>query len=198
MNKKPETINTHNENNKEIMEEKAKEKIKIGNISLDEKKEINKSSTKEEQHKTSALIEKKDNINKKTHITYCINKNEAKENNKLNKKRERIKEDEQNINNINVNDWINKNKDNSPFQNNTSGETFRRKTSFIEAKREIEEFAKLIEKTEDDIIKKYNITFPNFSFEKYFPDELKSKLIDNFLETTEMKDILVKLGNQNL
>lgn len=70
-----------------------------------------------------------------------------------------------------------------------------KKTLFVDAKKEIEEFSQMIEKVEEEIIKKYNITIPNFSYEDTFPEEIKNKLLDNFLETPEIEEILTKVGN---
>lgn len=57
-------------------------------------------------------------------------------------------------NNGNENDKI--------INNNTN--SFKRKASFIEVKKEMEEFLKIIDKKEEKIIEKYNILIPDFSW----------------------------------
>jgi len=161
--------------NKTIIKEKSKindNKNKIINISQD------KSDKKPLLPKISL---KKDN----THLNNNIN------NNMLNQKRERSqsnnnKDIEEEINNNNIED---KNLNNN---NNIS----RKRTTVAEAKKEMKDFELLILNTEKELQTKYGIVFPDLSFEDNFPDDIKNKLIDDFLENPKIKKILSDAGTQ--
>ena len=62
--------------------------------------------------------------------------------------------------------------------------------SFAEAKKEIEDFAVQLEKMEGDIQKKYSITFPDMSYEDVLPDEMKIKIIEEYFDSKEIKELL--------
>ena len=62
--------------------------------------------------------------------------------------------------------------------------------SLTDAKKEMKEFELLIMNTEKELQKKYGFIFPDLSYEDNLPDEIKNKLIDNFLEKPDIKKIL--------
>ena len=116
-----------------------------------------------------------------------------KDNNFLSQKRERnnsnSKENEEEItNNLEDKNIINVN------NNNIS----RKRTSVNEAKKEMKDFELLILNTEKEIQKKYGIIFPDLSFEDNFPDYIKNKLIDDFLESPKIKKLLNEANNQKI
>ena len=61
----------------------------------------------------------------------------------------------------------------------------------------MKDFELLILNTEKEIQKKYGIVFPDLSFEDNFPDYIKNKLIDDFLESPKIKKLLNEANNQN-
>ena len=65
--------------------------------------------------------------------------------------------------------------------------------SFYEAKKEIDDFTTQLIKMEEDLSKKYSITFPDLSFEDTLPDEIKIKLVEDYFESKEIKDLLTKI-----
>ena len=164
---------------------KNHQKKEVINISL-----INKNKTIEEKSKQNdnQLIKDKNVINKlkddnKVNLPKIIQKKEM-QNNKdnsntiINKKRERTlshnKEAEEEINNNIAN---------------------KRKMPLNEAKKEMKDFKLLIENTEKEIQKKYGIIFPDLDFEDNLPNEIKNKLIDNFLENSQIKNILNEINS---
>ena len=100
----------------------------------------------------------------------------------LNKKRDRTqsnnKENEEDVNNTTTNNIIKK------------------KMSLNEAKKEMKDFELLIINTEKEIQKKYGFIFPDLSYEDNLPDEIKNKLLDNFLDRPEIKKILNEVNSQ--
>ena len=125
--------------------------------------------------------EKKDNLPK-----LCLkkeNNNNIHNNNLLNQKRDRElnqkKEIEEEISN-----------------NNNTVNNYKKKMSVNEAKKEMKDFELLIINTEKEIQKKYGFTFPDLSYEDNLPDDIKNKLIDNFLESPKIKKILNEINTQ--
>ena len=80
--------------------------------------------------------------------------------------------------------------------NNTNNILNKKKTSVNEAKKEMKDFELLILNTEKEIQKKYGIVFPDLSFEDNFPDFIKNQLIDDFLESPNIKKILNEANSQ--
>ena len=129
---------------------------------------ISKSDKKEDLPK---IISKKDNSN-----------NNEINNNMLNKKRDRTQSN---------------NKENEEDVNNTTTiNIIKKKMSLNEAKKEMKDFELLIINTEKEIQKKYGFIFPDLSYEDNLPDEIKNKLLDNFLERPEIKKILNEVNSQ--
>ena len=150
-------------------------------------------------NKNKAMEEKSKQKDNNKNKSYNISKNDKKEevqkinlkkdnninetnNNMLNKKRERTqsnnKETEEDLNNTTTNNIIKK------------------KMSLNEAKKEMKDFELLILNTEKEIQKKYGFIFPDLSYEDNLPDEIKNKLLDNFLERPEIKKILNEVNSQ--
>ena len=150
-------------------------------------------------NKNKAMEEKSKQKDNNKNKIYNISKNDKKEevqkinlkkdnninetnNNMLNKKRERTqsnnKETEEDLNNTTTNNIIKK------------------KMSLNEAKKEMKDFELLILNTEKEIQKKYGFIFPDLSYEDNLPDEIKNKLLDNFLEKQEIKKILNEVNSQ--
>ena len=156
-----------------------KEIINISNLN----KDINKvEKTKVDDKNNIRNISEDKNIKTETLPKLSL----IKDNNLINQKRERetsssnnkeIEEEEKNINN--TNNILNK-----------------KKTSVNEAKKEMKDFELLILNTEKEIQKKYGIVFPDLSFEDNFPDFIKNQLIDDFLESPNIKKILNEANNQ--
>ena len=157
------------------------------NISL-----ITKNKTVEEKSKQNdSGINKTNNTlnfpksDKKVNLPKMIPKKESIINNNdtpntaINKKRERTqshnKEAEEEINNNIIS---------------------KRRMPLNEAKKEMKDFKILIENTEKDIQKKYGIIFPDLSFEDNLSEEIKNKIIDNFLDSPDIKKILSEVNLQ--
>ena len=115
-----------------------------------------------------------------------------KDNNFLNQKRERNNNNSKEIEEEIANNVEDKN------LNNTNNNINRKKTSVIEAKKEMKDFELLILNTEKEIQKKYGIVFPDLSFEDNFPDYIKNKLIDDFLESPKIKKLLNEANSQKI
>jgi flagellar biosynthesis component FlhA len=113
---------------------------------------------------------------------------ENKENNMLNQKREREISSRGNKENEEEDKVLNNN-------NNALGN--KKRILVNEAKKEMKDFELLILNTEKEIQKKYGIVFPDLSFEDNFPDYIKNKLIDDFLESPKIKKLLNEANNQN-
>ena len=116
-----------------------------------------------------------------------------KDNNFLNQKRER---ERNNSGSKEIEEEITNNIEDKNL-NNTNNNTNRKRTSVNEAKKEMKDFELLILNTEKEIQKKYGIVFPDLSFEDNFPDYIKNKLIDDFLESPKIKKLLNEANNQN-
>ena len=148
--------------------------------------ELNKNN--EIAHPLEEKKDKKENLPK-----LCLKKdnNNTNNNNLLNQKRERTqnnsKEAEEEINNNNNNNINN--------ANNAVNST-KKKMSVNEAKKEMKDFELLINNTEKEIQKKYGFTFPDLSYEDNLPDDIKNKLIDNFLESPKIKKRLTEINSQ--
>ena len=141
-------------------------------INIDEKLKIN-------DNKNNIINISEDKTSKKDILPKITLK---KDNILLNQKRERAdsnKEKEEEINN-NIEDK----------SINNINNLNKKRTSVIEAKKEMKDFELLILNTEKEIEKKYGITFPDLSFEDNLPDEIKNKFIDDFLESPKIKKIL--------
>ena len=106
---------------------------------------------------------------------------ENKENYMLNQKREREISSRGNKENEEEDKVLNNN-------NNALGN--KKRILVNEAKKEMKDFELLILNTEKEIQKKYGIVFPDLSFEDNFPDFIKNQLIDDFLESPNIKKIL--------
>ena len=115
--------------------------------------------------------EKKDNLPKI--IPKKEQNNNDTSNSMLNKKRERTQ--------------TNNKEPEGEINNNTVS---KKKMSLTDAKKEMKEFELLIMNTEKELQKKYGFIFPDLSYEDNLPDEIKNKLIDNFLEKPDIKKIL--------
>ena len=130
----------------------------------------NSSKTDKDENIPKIISKKENNTN-----------NNDSSNSILNKKRERTqshgKEQEEEI-------------------NNTTNNLSKRKMPLNEAKKEMKDFELLIFNTEKEIQKKYGLVFPDLSFEDNLPDEIKNKLIDNFLERPDIKKILNEVNTQ--
>ena len=148
---------------------------------------LNKNKVVEEKPKQNdnSNINKNSNI-KSSNLPKLIIKKESSNNDTkevLNKKRERTqsqtKETEEEIN------------------NNSTNNLNKKKMPLNEAKKEMKDFEQLIIDLEQDLQKKYGVNFPDLSFEDNLPDEIKNKLIDNFLERPDVKKIYNEAISQN-
>ena len=145
----------------------AEEKSKQNDGRANKDKNILNQSKEDNRENLPKIIKKKEIANNKD-ISNTI----------INKKRERTlshnKEAEEEINNNIAN---------------------KRKMPLNEAKKEMKDFKLLIENTEKEIQKKYGIIFPDLDFEDNLPNEIKNKLIDNFLENSQIKNILNEINS---
>jgi len=140
--------------------------------------------------KNNISEDKEENKNTKEFLPKLIVKKETFNNNAsmLNQKRERAPsnskegEDNNNIEDKSINSAI----------NNSN----RKRTSLNEAKKEMKEFETLILNTEKEIQRKYGFIFPDLSFEDNLPNDIKSKLLDDFLESPRIKKILDEANEQ--
>ena len=145
------------------------------NLSLFNKNKIVEEKPKQNDNSN---INKNSNI-KSSNLPKLIIKKESSNNDTkevLNKKRERTqsqtKETEEEIN------------------NNSTNNLNKKKTPLNEAKKVIKDFEQFIIDKEQDLQKKYGVNFPDLSFEDNLPDEIKNKLMDDFLENPKIKKIL--------
>jgi len=161
--------------NKNIVKEKSKindNKNNIINISED------KNYKKESLPKISL---KKDN-------NHLNNNNNIM----LNQKSERT----QSNNNKEAEEEINNNIEDKNLNNNNN--ISRKRTTVAEAKKEMKDFELLIINTEKELQNKYGLVFPDLSFEDNLPDDIKNKLIDDFLENPKIKKILTMTVNTKI
>ena len=71
-----------------------------------------------------------------------------------------------------------------------------KKKTVAEAKKEMKDFELLIINTEKELQTKYGIVFPDLSFEDNLPDDIKNKLLDDFLESPKIQKILSECNNK--
>ena len=71
-----------------------------------------------------------------------------------------------------------------------------KKKTVAEAKKEMKDFELLIINTEKELQNKYGIVFPDLSFEDNLPDDIKNKLLDDFLESPKIQKILSECNNK--
>ena len=157
---------------------------------------INKKFNLGEKPKISATLknniseDKEENRNTKEFLPKLIVKKETYNNNTsmLSQKRERAPsnnkegEDNNNIEDKSINSIV----------NNSN----KKRTSLNEAKKEMKDFETLILNTEKEIQRKYGFIFPDLSFEDNLPDDIKSKLLDDFLDSPRIKKILDEANEQ--
>ena len=72
----------------------------------------------------------------------------------------------------------------------------KKKITFKEAQQLIKEFMGLLNETEDKIKAKYGNCLPDFSCEEHLPIVWKTKLINKFFESDEMKKIVNKMKEE--
>lgn len=116
--------------------------------------------------------------------------NNSRSNNMLNQKRERT---QSNNNNKDMEEDINNNIEDKKSNNNNNN--LNRKKTVTEAKKEMKDFELLIINTEKELQNKYGIVFPDLSFEDNLPDDIKNKLIDDFLESPKIQKLLNEANN---
>ena len=172
-------------------------------MSKNDKKEVinisflNESKESEDKPRQNDI----NNTNKNNNLQN-LSKTDTKENlSKIN-----IKKENNNTNNATVptNIILNKkrerneshNKEPEEETNNTNNNLNKKKMPLNEAKKEMKEFEQLIFNTEKEIQKKYGFAFPDLSYEDNLPDDIKNKLIDNFLERPDIKKILNEVNTQ--
>ena len=112
-------------------------------------------------------------------------------NNMLNQKRERA---QSNNNNKDIEEDINNNMESKNNNNNNNANN--KKKTVAEAKKEMKDFELLIINTEKELQTKYGIVFPDLSFEDNLPDDIKNKLLDDFLESPKIQKILSECNNK--
>lgn len=64
-----------------------------------------------------------------------------------------------------------------------------KRISFASAKKEIDDFVAQMEKIEEEIKNKYGINLSEFTYEDLLPDEIKTKLIEDFFNRKEIVDL---------
>ena len=164
---------------------------------INKKEIINISALNKDNNKVEKLkIDDKNNIRNisedkavKKEILPKLSLIKENNNNLLNQKRERAKSNNKELEEE-INNQEEKNINNA---NNTIG---KKRTTLNEAKKEMKDFELLILNTEEELKKKYGIVFPDLSFEDNFPDYIKNKLIDDYLESPTIKKILTEVNNQ--
>ena len=72
----------------------------------------------------------------------------------------------------------------------------KKRITFKEAQRSIKEFMEFMNKTEEKIKKKYGNCLPDFSCEEQLPFSWRTKLINKFFESEEMKNIEQKMKDE--
>jgi len=102
----------------------------------------------------------------------------------LNQKRERTQSNNKDIEENQNNNIGEKN------SNNSANNLNKKKTSLSDAKKEMKDFELLILNTEKEIQKKYGFIFPDLSYEDNLPDDIKNKLIDDFLDSPRIQKLL--------
>ena len=158
--------------------------IEKGNINDYKNNNDNKDDNKEEKReekKEDLIEEKNDKIEEKKEIKETINlanienKKMTPENNMENSPN--IMEKEKNNSNNNV----------TPINN------IKKKITFKEAQQSIKDFMGLLNETEEKIKMKYGNCLPDFSCEEQLPIAWRTKLINKFFESDEMKNIVNKM-----
>ena len=160
------------------MKNNQKEIINLSSLSCLEK-------LKNNEIKNEIINKTEDNIDKQQLFPKMTLKKENNNSNNiiLNQKRERSQ---------NNNNKINKDmeEDNNNMEDKNCNYTICKKKSVAEAKKEMKDFELLILNTEKELQNKYGFIFPDLSFEDNLPDEIKNKLMDDFLENPKIKKIL--------
>ena len=161
-------------------------KKEVINISL-----INKNKPVEEKSKQNVNI---NSINKVNNVSNFPKNDKIGNLPKIIPKKDNLTNNTSNI-------MINKKRERTQSQNKEAEEEINNNTiikkrmPFNEAKKEMKDFKLLIENTEKEITKKYGIIFPSLDFEDNLPNEIKNKLIDNFLENNQIKKILDEINS---
>ena len=168
------------------MKNNQKEIINISSLNKNDKSKTNDSkknnviNISEDKNTLPKITLKKDSNN-------YSNNNSS--NNMLNQKRERT----QSNNNKDMEEDINNNIEDKNSNNNNNN--INRKKTVAEAKKEMKDFELLILNTEKELQNKYGIVFPDLSFEDNLPDDIKNKLIDDFLESPKIQKLLNEANN---
>ena len=168
--------NKKNETNVEKKENEKKEEEKVDKN--DEKKEEKLNEKKEEkinEKREEKIDEKKDDIKEEK------KENEKGVNNQENKNPSNLNEKEKNIKN-----------------NNDTNTNTRKRVTFKEAQQSIKDFMALLNETEEKIKAKYGNCLPDFSCEDQLPISWRTKLINKFFESEEMKNIVNKMQEEQI
>ena len=172
------------------MTKNQKEVINISllnkNINLDEKSKINDNSNNKNNTINLSEDKKDKSKNNKEILPKIFLKKETNNtnNNMLNQKRERTQSNNKDIEENQNNNIGEKN------SNNSANNLNKKKTSLSDAKKEMKDFELLILNTEKEIQKKYGFIFPDLSYEDNLPDDIKNKLIDDFLDSPRIQKLL--------
>ena len=158
----------------ENKEDNAEEKKDIKSFINNDTKETINLMKIEESNKTS------DNITQK-----IIEKNTNNANNNL-----------MGNNNIKNNIINNSNADNTNSNNDNILKNVKKKITFKEAQQSIKDFSGLLNETEKKIKEKYGNCLPDFSCEEKLPIAWRTKLINDFFESDEMKKIVNKMKEE--
>ena len=177
--------NTNIQNNN-IPQKESEDEVSKDTTNLNNE---NKTLNKKRERDPSATIDEvsKDDQDLKTVVNNDDNKS-------VNEKKNEEIANKETINKENENKES-ENKENKENNNNAGSEPLRKKITFAEAKKNIEEFKNYLAKTEENIKKKYGNNFVDFSCEEKLPIDLQSKLITKFFESDEMKKIISKMEN---
>ena len=191
-------------NKKDIKENEKQNEIKEknntnNNITLiEQEKIVMKKEDKKEEEKKTELTE----IKEEKKELKIEEKNEMKIEGKNEIKIEEEKKETKEVIYLNNNDnqkiipeniVLNSPKIQEKSKTNEGNDGSKKRITFKEAQRSIKEFMEFMNKTEEKIKKKYGNCLPDFSCEEQLPFSWRTKLINKFFESEEMKNIEQKM-----
>ena len=169
-----------------LIEEKGVKNDDDKNNSMHGTKTEEKIGDKKEEKKEEKIDDKKEE-----------KKEERKEEKKDEKKedKEEKKEDENKKNNQEIRNSPNIQNNNNNV-NNDNHTNQKKRVTFKEAQQSIKDFMALLNETEKKIKEKYGNCLPDFSCEDQLPISWRTKLINKFFESEEMKNIINKVKEE--
>jgi hypothetical protein len=191
----PKNPSTHNENNEQANRDNLKSKSdnnesQIKNL---ESQDCSSNPNLPNENNTSSKMEKTHNMPNQIKMIIDLTENP------LTIKKNDLVKDSLNQNQSGVNINVNATSVNTnttqvqePSHLPQSDTNIRKKITFADAKKEIEEFTQQINSIEEEIKEKFHINLNEFYFDDFLPDDIKMKLIEDYFNSEEFLDLAKK------